>query len=145
MRIRGAFLWALLAFGAMAGARAEDAIWTALVLATNEHPARAEPRELAHYAGGLRTVFGYNSFYLLGDKTKKILEGSEEWMVPTRQVFLKVRCVDQAANFYAIHLELYVRRQLVVTSEVKLALHAPLYIRGPAWGQGRLIFILEVR
>ena len=60
-------------------------------------------------------------------------------------MFLKVRCLDRSEIDYKVQLELYVKKKLVVTSEAKLAREAPLYIRGPSWGRGRLIFILEVR
>jgi hypothetical protein len=130
---------------AAAAARAGDGIWSALVLATNEHPPKAVPAELKPFAGGLKTVFGYNTFYLLAAKQKQILKGSEAWIVPTKEVFLKVRCLDRSEIDYRVQLELYVKKKLVVTSEAKLARGAPLYIRGPSWGRGRLIFILEVR
>lgn len=144
MRRRAAILGLVLLVGVTA-ARAEDSIWAALVLATNEQPAKPAPKELAPYTGGLRAVFGYNTFYLLGDKTKKIGAGVDAWIVPTKKVFLKVRSVARKENFYALQLELYVRKKVVVTSDVKLGRGAPLYIRGPAWGRGRLIFVLEVR
>ncbi len=127
-----------------ADARA-DSIWSALVLATNEQPSKPAPVDLKTFAGGLKTVFGYNTFYLLGAKQKQILKGGEVWIVPTKKVFLKVRCLDRTEVDYKVQLELYVRKKLVVTSEAKLARGAPLYIRGPSWGRGRLIFILEVR
>lgn len=129
---------------AAASARA-DGIWSALVLATNEHPQKAVPAELKPFASGLKTIFGYNTFYLLGAKQKQILKGSETWIVPTKEVFLKVRCLDRSEVDYKVQLELYVKKKLVVTSDAKLARGAPLYIRGPSWGRGRLIFILEVR
>lgn len=125
--------------------RAEDRVWTALVLGTNEPSAKAIPKEIAAYASGLKTVFGANSFYVLGVKSQTIREGTEEWIVPSREVFLKMRVLDRRDAAYAIQLELYVKKRLVVTSKVELARGAPLYIRGPQWGRGRLIFILEVK
>lgn len=130
--------------GGAASARA-DSIWSALVLATNEQPAKAAPAELEPFASGLRKIFGYNSFYLLAAKKKEIRKGSEVWIVPTKKVFLKVRCIDRSETAYRMQLELYVKKKLVVSSEAKLARDAPLYIRGPSWGAGRLVFILEVR
>jgi len=142
----GAIFWVALAMLAVAGAaRAEDNIWAALVLATNEHPAKAAPKEIAPYVRGLRPVFGFNTFYLLGEKTQNLREGVGAWIVPSKVVFLKVRCLDRDATSYTVQLDLFVRKKLVVTSKVKLARGAPLYIRGPAWGKGRLVFILEVR
>lgn len=139
-------LFLLIAFVAGVGAlRAEDKIWTALVLGTTEHPPREVPKDLEPFAKGLEEVFGYNSFYLLAAKEKKIRAGTEEWVVPTKKLFLKLQCTDRSEKCYTVHLELYFKKQLMLTSEVKFAREAPLYIRGPNWGKGRLIYILEVR
>jgi hypothetical protein len=128
-----------------AGAHAEDRIWAALVLGTTENPPRPAPEELEPFVKGLRTVFGYNSFYLLAAKEKKIRKGTEEWVVPNKKVFLKLQCIDRSPGCYTVNLELYFKKELLVTSQVKFARDAPLYIRGPNWGKGRLIYILEVR
>ncbi len=125
--------------------RGADRIWTALVLATQETPPREVAPELEPFVNGLKTVFGYNSFYLLGDKRKRIGKGTEEWLVPTKEFSLRMRCTDRDAVSYTVALELFLKEGVVVNSEVKLARNAPLYIRGPQWGKGQLIFILEVR
>jgi hypothetical protein len=142
--MRALALACLLLAGAALGARAEG-IWTALVLGTNEQPSKPAPKALAPYVKGLETVFGANTVYLLAAKLQAIEKGHEEWIVPTKQVFLKLRCLDRAPGAYTLQLELYVKQRLVVSSEVSLKRGAPLYIRGPAWGKGRLVFILEVQ
>lgn len=134
----------LIALAAAAPLRA-DSIWAALVLGTNEKPPKPAPAELAPFESGIRTIFGYNTLYLLGAKKRDVVKGGEQWIVPTKKVFLKVRCLDRGEASYRMQLDLYVRKQLVASSEVKLARGAPLYIRGPSWGRGRLIFVLEVR
>ncbi len=144
-RVVRAGILAVLTLLCAATLRAEDRIWAALVLGTNEQPPKAVPKELAAYAAGLKAVFGANTFYVLGVRAQKIREGTEEWIVPSREVFLKMRVLDREPAAYTIQLELYVKKRLVVTTEVRLARGAPLYIRGPAWGRGRLIFILEVK
>ncbi len=129
----------------LAGVARGDAIWSALVLGTNEHPAKPAPAELESFAPGVRTIFGYNTLYLLNAKKRDIVKGGEQWIVPSKKVFLNVRCLDRGESSYRVQLDLYVRKQVVASSEVKLARGAPLYIRGPSWGKGRLVFILEVR
>jgi hypothetical protein len=120
-------------------------IWSALVLAGNEQPAQPVPKALKPYASALSSTFGYNSFYLMGDGTQQIRKGDEEWIVPTKEVFMKVHCLDRNDGIYRVQIELYVKKKVVANSEVKLVRGAPLYVRGPGWGRGRLIFILEVR
>jgi hypothetical protein len=127
-------------------ARAEgDRIWSALMLATKENPPSPIPDRLEKFAPGIKKIFGYNSLYLLGEKKRDLISGGEEWLVPSKEFFFKVQCLSQEATYYTLRIELYRDRSLLLTTEAKLAKNAPLYIRGPAWGSGQLIFLLEVR
>ena len=135
----------LLAIG-MPGAKADgDRIWSALLLATKEDPPGPVPRALEKFAPSVRKIFGYNSLYLLGEKKRDLISGGEEWLVPSKEFFFKVQCLSQEETSYSLRIELYRDKNLLVTTEAKLAREAPLYIRGPAWGKGHLIFVLEVR
>ena len=124
---------------------ANDRIWSALALATVEHSAAAIPESLKGLAPAIRKIFGYNSLYLLGEKKRDLFAGSEEWLMPTKEFFFKVRCLSQELTSYLLRIELYREKNLLLTTEAKLAKHAPLYIRGPQWGRGLLIFVLEVK
>ena len=139
-------LAAAVLFWACGAARAEgDRIWGALVLATKETPPSAIPTTLKKFAPAIKKIFGYNSLYLLGEKKCDLIPGGEEWLVPSKEFFFKVQCLSQGATSYTLRIELYRDKGLLLTTEAKLAKDAPLYIRGPAWGRGHLIFLLEVR
>ncbi|MGA7881724.1 MAG: hypothetical protein WCC08_11935 [Terrimicrobiaceae bacterium] len=130
----------------MQGAKAGgDRIWSALLLATKEDPPGPVPKALEKFAPSIRKIFGYNSLYLLGEKKRDLISGGEEWLVPSKEFFFKVQCLSREETFYLLRIELYRAKNLLVTTEAKLARDAPLYIRGPAWGKGHLIFVLEVR
>ena len=122
-----------------------DRIWSALVLATKENPARPIPEKLTQFAPTIAKVFGYNSLYLLGEKKRDLVSGGEEWLVPSKEFFMKVLVIERNPTFYRLRLELYRDKNLLVTTEVKLAKDAPLYIRGPQWGGGQLVFLAEVQ
>ncbi len=124
---------------------AGDRIWSALVLATREDPARPAPEALEKFSPAIARVFGYNSLYLLGEKKRDLASGGEAWLVPTKEFFFRVQCLAQEPTFYQVRLELYQDKTLLVTTDVRLAKDAPLYIRGPQWGRGQLIFVLDVR
>ena len=139
-------LAAAVLFWACGAARAEgDRIWSALVLATKETPPSAIPTTLKKFAPAIQKIFGYNSLYLLGEKKRDLISGGEEWLVPSKEFFFKVQCLSQGATSYTLRIELYRDKGLLLTTEAKLAKDSPLYIRGPAWGRGHLIFLLEVR
>jgi hypothetical protein len=135
----------LLAFGAPFAYAQGDRLWSALVLATKEDPTSSVPDALKEFAPSIRKIFGYNSLYLLGEKKRALYYGGEEWLVPSKEFFFKVQCLSQDRTSYTLHIELYRGKSLLVTTEAKLARDAPLYIRGPEWGRGQLIFVLEVR
>ncbi len=124
---------------------ASDRIWSAVVLATREEPPQPVPSKLEEFDSALRQVFGYNSFYLLGDKTRDITAGESEWLVPSKRIFMKFAILETKLAAYRMRIDLYDGKELLVTTEAKLARDAPLYIRGPQWGKGQLIAILEVR
>ena len=124
---------------------AGDRIWSALALATIEHSAAAVPKPLEGLAPAINEIFGYNSLYLLGEKKRELFSGGEEWLIPTKEFFFKIQCLSQEVTSYLLRIELYREKNLLVTTEAKLAKDAPLYIRGPRWGRGLLIFVLEVR
>ncbi|HEY5814575.1 MAG TPA: hypothetical protein VIT23_18210 [Terrimicrobiaceae bacterium] len=144
--MRGALAVAILLLAwATQETRAEgDRIWSALVLATKESPPEV-PEALRKFVPAIKDVFGYNSLYLLGEKRRNLFSGGEEWLVPSKEFFFKVQCLDQGSTSYSVRIELYREKDLLVTTEAKLAKGAPLYIRGPMWGKGQLIFLLEVR
>jgi hypothetical protein len=128
------------------GVRAEgDRIWAALVLATKDSPPTPIPDALQKFAPAIKKIFGYNSLYLLGEKKRELVSGGEEWLVPSKEFFFRVQCLLQGPTFYKLRIELYRDQSLLLTTEANLAKDAPLYIRGPAWGRGQLIFLLEVR
>jgi hypothetical protein len=134
---------ALLAMSA--GVQAGDRIWTGLVLATEEEPAKPAPGRIEQFAPTLERTFGYNTFYLLGEKTKDLHDGAEDWLVPSKRIFLKATVLEVERTGYRLQLDLYDGAKLLVTTEARLAKDAPLYIRGPAWGKGQLLSILAVR
>ena len=128
------------------GARAEgDEIWSAVVLATREDPPKPPPKKIASLAPDLSEIFGYNTFYLIGQKETGLYEGQEKWLLPSRRIFLKTEILSREAARYVARIDLYDGETLLVSTEAKLAREAPLFIRGPGWGKGQLIAIVGVK
>lgn len=123
---------------------AGDRIRGVLLLAVSEEPARVVPKELRSVASDLERVFGYNSFYVLGQKKRNLVTGGEEWLIPSREFFFQVRCLEKTDTAYRLRIQLFHEKKLLLSTETLLARDAPLFIRGPEWGRGNLIFLLEV-
>lgn len=123
---------------------AGDRIWSALVLATRETPPKPVPPALTEAAPVLKKVFGYDTFYLMGQKKRDITADVETWLVPSKELFFKVTLLKQEKTHYLVRIELYQEKKLLLSTEARLARDAPLYIRGPQWGKGQLILLLEI-
>ncbi|MFA7343046.1 MAG: hypothetical protein WC003_01965 [Terrimicrobiaceae bacterium] len=136
-------LAAALALGS--AARASDDIWSALVLATNESPATGIPKPLGDFAPTIKKVFGYNSLYLLGQKKRALETAPDDWLVPSKDFFFRVTCLEREPAHYRLRLDLFRDKELLLTTVARLARDAPLFIRGPQWGNGQLVLLIGVR
>ncbi len=142
---RLAVVFALCVLAAVQPAAAADQVWAGLVLATKEEPPGAVPRPLEKFQPALARVFGYNTFYLLGQKRAEVQPGTSGWLVPSERIFLQVTGLSSSRSRLHLRLDLYEGRELLATTEAQLARDAPLYIRGPQWGRGLIVIVLEVR
>ncbi len=135
----------LLFVGATSPAKAEgETLYGALIVATNADHPTPPPEEIRAQAENLHAVFGYNDFRVVGQKRKCVTKGTEDWLVPSRQFFLRVDTKNVVAGGYALGLELLKEDRVIVEADVKLNRERPLFIRGPLVGQGQLIILLMV-
>jgi hypothetical protein len=127
----------------------DDRIWSAVIIATNPATPKEPPTELREFAARLKRVFGYTQFELAGSATEEIDELTENWLVPNPIFPLSVRArratSKEARGGYLLNLQLFQEKHLVVDSEVKLAPGSPLFIRGPLYGKGQVIIVLQVQ
>lgn len=129
--------------------REANKIWSALILATNDAGAKPAPGELREFAPRLKRVFGYNQFELIGSATNEIGDRAESWLVPSQSFWfgLKARRAvsKEARGGFLLSLELFQDKRPLVDTDVKLAPGSPLFIRGPQYGKGQLIIVLQVQ
>ena len=128
-------------------APATDVLYGALILATRSddpQPAELPPvlRPLAKQLG----VFGYNHFQVLGEKQAAVPTGTEDWLVPSRQFFVRVDTQTRLpeGNGYQLNLQLFQHDRPLTTVDCRLRRERPLFIRGPMVGAGQLIILLRV-
>lgn len=129
--------------------REANKIWSALVLATNDSTPEAVTEELQEFAPRLKRVFGYNQFRLIGSATNEIGDRAESWLVPSESFWFGLRArralSKEARGGFLLNLELYQNKRPLVDTEVKLAPGSPLFIRGPQYGKGQLVIVLQVQ
>ena len=132
-----------------ADAAAVDKIWSAVVLATNPPTPKDPPPELREFTARLKRVFGYSQFELIGAAAEKIDEQNESWLVPSQSFWLSVKArramAKEARGGYLLNLQLFHDKRPLLETEAKLAPGSPLFIRGPEYGHGQLIIVLQVQ
>ena len=138
----------LLALTVAASARAEDKMWTAVVLATNSASPKEAPAELRASLPKLKRVFGYNQFEIIGSATEKIADGSELKLTPTKSFWIQAKArratSKEARGGYLLSLQLFHEQRQLVDTETRLAPGSPLFIRGPEYGKGQIVFALMI-
>jgi hypothetical protein len=122
-------------------------VWGALVFAsdgTEAPPSATKPN--AAFSGisdRLSKVFPEKSFSLLGQHTQEIFREYESWVVPSKELFLKIDSKGPArAGGMQLHIQLWQDTKVVVKTDAILKANSPLFIRGPEWRGGHLIFVV---
>ena len=120
------------------------AIWSGLILATNDaHPAQA-PTRLRLFADKLKNIFGYNQFELVGEHSEKMDDPYERWLIPSKDFCLSVKTHTGPGERYPMKIALFQNRHRLVQFEARLNSDSPLFIRGPLYAGGQLVIVLRV-
>ncbi|MCB1276820.1 hypothetical protein [Prosthecobacter sp.] len=125
-------------------------VWGALVFATNDalklNGGKEQiPAHLPRLNERLAKVFPFQHFEILGQHQQDIFREYESWVVPSRDLFMKIDSKGLAENGgINLHLQVWREQQVLVKSDAVLKKDSPLFIGGPAWKGGRLIFILSL-
>ena len=128
----------------------DGSVWGALVFASN---ATQDPKDAAKIvedfpdlAKRLGKVFPFTSFEVLGQHTQVVFREYESWVVPSRDVFLKLDSKGVApGGGLNLHLQFWQGQQVLVKTDTLLQPDSPLFIGGPKWRDGRLILVLLLK
>lgn len=123
-------------------------LWGALIFATNEQEQLTGVNgdthsDLPHLHERLAKVFPFKHFEILGQHRQAIFREYESWVVPSRDLFMKIDSKGPAENDGVnLHLQVWRQHQVLVKSDAILRRNSPLFIGGPPWKNGRLVFVL---
>ena len=124
--------------------RAAETIWSGLVIADNiaqPAPVAAELRPIEHK---LKQLFGYSQFQIIGQSTRTLTSGQEDWLAWSKYFTLQVDARGQSGAGYVLDLKLWKQRELLLETQAKLSKRSPLVIKGPQVGSGQLLLVLLV-
>jgi len=127
-------------------------VWGALVFATNDAKEAATmpkvdvPAAYADIPQRLGKVFEYQRFEVIGQHLQDVFREYESWVVPTKDLFLKVDSKGPAeGGGMNLHLQFWRDQQVIVKTDAVLKSGSPLFIAGPKWRGGQLVFVLVLQ
>jgi hypothetical protein len=128
-----------------AAAHAGENVWSGIVIANNVAQPEPTPPELTRIQDTLKELFGYNQFKLIGQSSKHLEKGNEDWMATSKYFALKVDSKGVRDSGYLLDLQLFQEKKLLLETEAKLSKRSPLVIKGPQVGDGQLLLLLVVQ
>ncbi len=106
----------------------------------------ADAAVLTALEGKLKKVFPYSHFHLIGRHTQKVFKEYESWVVPSKDLCLKIDSRGPAAEGGVnVHLQLWQDTKVLVKSDSVLRADKPIFLGGPHWRTGRLIFVVRLK
>ena len=94
----------------------------------------------------LAKAFPQKNYQLLGLHTQNLLKDYETWVVPSKELCLKIDSRGTAGNGgINLHLQLWQEKKVLVKSDTILKPGQPIFIGGPDWRKGRLIFVVMLK
>jgi hypothetical protein len=124
---------------------AAQTVWSGLVIAENVSQPAPMPAELTRIGQTLKELFGYNQFDVIGQSTKTLRTGQEDWLASSKYFGLHVDARGETPAGYVVDLKLYKEKDLLLETETKLSKRSPLVIKGPLVGSGQLLLVLMVQ
>ena len=134
-----------LIMSAAPGLRAAETVWSGLVIAENVAQPESIPPELTRIERLLKELFGYNQFQVIGQSSKTLKTGQEDWLATSKFFGLRVDARGESEAGYVLNLKLYKEKELLLETDAKLSKRSPLVIKGPQIGDGQLLLLLVVQ
>lgn len=153
MRLALPFLFAAFALTAMAQEplpvtkpATDGKVWGALIYASKGEEVDLPdevPDNLDDLSERLAKVFPFTRFEIVGQHTQDIFRQYESWVVPSKDLFVKLDSKGPAVGGgINLNLQFWREQQVLVKTDTVLREDSPLFIGGPKWREGRLLFVL---
>ena len=119
--------------------------WGALVFASSSETTKPVPEPIR--ARLTKAFKDYKGFDLLGQHTQGVVfRDYVNWIVPSDEINLELESKGPAADGgMKVLLKLWQKKKVLVKTDAVVKPGSPVFIAGPEWRDGRLIFVLELR
>ncbi len=136
-----------------AAAAAEAQVEGMLFFASNDAAAPAQEEKITVDAALLKDTtarlgktFKFEHFHLIGRHTQKVFKEYESWVVPSKDICLKMDSRGPAeGGGINLHLQLWQDKKVLVKSDTVIRKDRPVFLGGPNWRGGRLIFVVVMK
>lgn len=121
-------------------------VWCGLFVARAGDPIEPPGPEIAVIIEKMAKAFPeMGAFQLLGENSQSVFKEYECWIVPSKQLFLKLDSlgVHPVKGGIHLHLQLWQQDHVLLKSDAILR-RGPVIIAGPDWGDGRIIMVLRL-
>ena len=103
-------------------------------------------KQLADMKERLAKTFKKKNYRLLGTHSQDVLKDYESWVVPSKDICLKIDSRGpNGSNGINLHIQLWQEKKVLVKSDVTLKAGQPIFIGGPDWRKGRLVFVVVMK
>lgn len=121
-------------------------VWGALIYASNGEDLDLPdgvPDNLDDLTERLAKVFSFTRFEIIGQHTQDIFRQYESWVVPSKDLFVKLDSKGPAKEGgINLNLQFWREQTVLVKTDTVLRENSPLFIGGPKWKDGRLLFVV---
>jgi hypothetical protein len=139
----GRALFFLAAFSLLPSAAHGERIWAALFVGENRPV--IGPQAPPPLTARLREVFGFARYKLLRQETVDLTRNPDHWVLSRNDFFLRLQPLPPDGGPSRVRYEIYRDGFLIANGVYAVAPDTPLFISGPDFHHGRLIFVLEPR
>ncbi len=124
-------------------------LWGALVYAVEEAGAKRPGYVEADAAleASLKKVFTeYAHFQVLGTRAEALFKNTHSWVAPSKQLCVKFdsKGLTKDGQGVRLDLQLWNRGKAIVKTDAILRPGSPVFIEGPSWGKGKLLYVLKL-
>jgi hypothetical protein len=126
-----------------ASVHASPLIWAGLFLGENRPTGPQAPPSLTYR---LQEVFGFSNYKLIKGVNIDLRSPWDHWVVARKDFFLRIKAVPPVPGGPdRLEYEIYKDGFIVARGLYVVAYDTPLFINGPDFHRGRLIFVVEQR
>jgi len=126
-------------------AQATETLWGCLLYASNDGQKSKVPAQLGTYSQRLSNAFGYSKLHLLGEDQTAVRATGQNWLIFAGNIKVQFTSLSQTDDSkYLVGLQLFQEEKPVIETQARVSQDSPLFIKGPAWRDGRIIIVVMV-